>query len=102
MFGNEVGERRLVIKQDWKAAVDAAAISGLHFHDLRREFASRLLETPGVALHDVSEWVGHTNVMTTSRYLSTTGTRHLLTLERFERSRLETTEGREQAERTAS
>ena len=87
VFGNEAGERRVVIKQDWKAAVDAAGIKGLHFHDLRREFASRLLETPGVALHDVCEWVGHSNVMTTSRYLSTTSTRRRLTLERFEQGR---------------
>ena len=87
VFGNEVGERRMVISQDWKAAVDAADITGLHFHDLRREFGSRLLETPGVALHDVREWLGHSNVMTTSRYLSTTPTRRRLTLERFEQGR---------------
>lgn len=44
--------------------------SDLHFHDLRREFASRLLES-GVSNHAVRDWLGHTNLTTTNRYLST-------------------------------
>jgi len=43
----------------------------ISIHDLRREFGSRLLES-GAALHDVSYWLGHTNVSTTSQYLRTT------------------------------
>jgi integrase len=59
---------------------------GLHFHDLRREFASRLLETPGVSLHDVSDWIGHTSVVTTSRYLASSSARKQHVLERFQSS----------------
>lgn len=87
MFGNEVGERRKSFRTIWENCRKRAGVAGLHFHDLRREFASRLLESPGVALHDVSDWVGHSNVTTTSRYLSTTGFRRQITLERFELSR---------------
>ena len=87
VFGNEIGERRESIREDWDECRRLAGIVGLHFHDLRREFASRLLETPGVSLHDVSDWVGHTNVVTTSRYLATNGMRRQAVLERFEAAR---------------
>jgi integrase len=87
VFGNEVGEQRLWIYNAWATACEKAGINDLHFHDLRREFASRLLETPGVSLHDVSDWVGHSNVITTSRYLSTSGVRKQRVLERFEAGR---------------
>jgi len=40
----------------------------LHFHDLRREFGSRLLES-GASHHDVRDFLGHSNITTTSRYL---------------------------------
>ena len=48
VFGNEVGEAVADIREPWEAACAAAGITDLHFHDLRREFASRLRETPGV------------------------------------------------------
>jgi len=40
VFGNAVGEHVGSIKTAWKAACRRAGISGLHFHDLRREAAS--------------------------------------------------------------
>lgn len=43
VFGNEVGERIGTTKTAWRAACRRAGIKDLHFHDLRREFASRLL-----------------------------------------------------------
>ena len=46
----------------------------LHFHDLRCEFACRLLESRA-ELHDVRDFLGHTNLSTTSRYLRSTGMR---------------------------
>ena len=57
VFGNRVGEMTsyAAFKKGWKRAYEKAGIVGLHFHDLRREFASRLLETPGVSLHDVAD-----------------------------------------------
>jgi integrase len=86
-FGNEVGERRLWIHDAWKAACLKAGIVDLHFHDLRRECGSRLIETPGVAVHDVSAWLGHSNIITTSRYLSMSDARKHFVLERFEAAR---------------
>lgn len=72
VFGNEVGEEVKSIKTAWRATCRRANISGLHFHDLRREFGSRLNETPGVSNHQVRDWLGHANITTTSRYLATT------------------------------
>ena len=45
-----------------------AEVVGMHFHDLRREFACRLLES-GADMHDVRDFLGHGNITTTSRYL---------------------------------
>jgi len=45
VFGNEVGERVGRVMTAWRAACRRAKITDLHFHDLRREFASRLLES---------------------------------------------------------
>lgn len=82
-FGNEVGERIGTIKTAWLAACRRAGIQDLHFHDLRREFASRLRES-GASDHDVRDWLGHANIATTSRYLATTRTRLQLVRKSFE------------------
>ena len=71
VFGNEVGEQVGSIKRAWRTACRRAGIVDLHFHDLRREFGSRLLES-GAADHDVQKFLGHANITTTSRYLSST------------------------------
>ena len=46
VFGNALGERvaSKTVEDWWRAACARAQITGLHFHDLRREAASRLLE----------------------------------------------------------
>jgi integrase len=71
VFGNEAGEPIGTIKTAWGAACRRAGIQELHFHDLRREFGSRLIETPGVHPALVRDWLGHANITTTSRYLAT-------------------------------
>jgi site-specific recombinase XerD len=58
-------------------------VRGLHFHDLRREFGSRLLES-GADFHDVREFLGHANITTTSRYLASTPQRLEKALSRME------------------
>jgi hypothetical protein len=68
VFGNEVGER---ISWEWRRACARAGLVDLHFHDLRREFACRLLESRA-ELHDVRDFLGHANITTTSRYLRST------------------------------
>lgn len=56
---------------------------GLHLHDLRREFASRLLEA-SADLHDVQLFLGHANITTTSTYLRSTPVRLKRALDKLE------------------
>ena len=81
VFGNEVGERIAWISWEWRRACAKAGLVDLHFHDLRREFACRLLESRA-ELHDVRDFLGHANITTTSRYLRSTPLRlaHALSL----------------------
>lgn len=70
VFGNEIGERVGSIKKAWGSTCRRAGIEGLHFHDLRREAASRKLELDEPwGIHEISIWLGHSNVVTTVRYL---------------------------------
>ena len=73
MFGNAIGEPGVskTIEGWWRRACARAQITGLHFHDLRREAASRLLEG-GVPEQYVQQILGHADLTTTSRYLATT------------------------------
>ena len=88
VFGNEVGERVKSVQKAWTKTCGRAWIVGLHLHDLRREFASQLQEAPGVSPHEVATWLGHSNISTTSRYLSTTTAGHLHhTLKKLEKAR---------------
>ncbi len=48
-------------------AVEAAGIRDLHFHDLRRTFASKLAEL-GVSLQTIAELLGHGATYVTERY----------------------------------
>lgn len=69
VFGNEVGEAVGEFKRAWNTACRRAGITGLHFHDLRRECGSRWLEG-GVGLLTVSTLLGHSSVTTTNIYLA--------------------------------
>ena len=71
VFGNALGEPVGSVDTAWRAACRRAGIVGLHFHDLRREAGSRLLEG-GVPEHYVQRFLDHANLSTTSRYLKTT------------------------------
>jgi integrase len=71
-FGNDIGEPVKDVKTAWRLTCRRAGITGLHFHDLRREAGSRLLETPGVNVTDVRDFLGHTSVTMTNTYLATT------------------------------
>src|ERR1700683_4763707 len=65
VFGNQAGERATSVRTAWKLACQRADIKDLHFHDLRREFASRLRES-SADLHDVQMFLGHAAINTTS------------------------------------
>lgn len=54
VFGDEVGGRVASIKTAWHAACREAGIVDRRFHDLRCEFACRLLESRA-ELHDVRD-----------------------------------------------
>ena len=71
VFGNEIGEPMKTIKTAWRLACKRAKIKDLHFHDLRREAASRLLEG-NVPEQYVQAVLGHADLSTTSKYLATT------------------------------
>lgn len=93
-FGNECGERIKRVRHAWDNTCRRAGIEDLHIHDLRREQGSQLKES-GAHLHEVSEWLGHTNVATTSRYLKTSRERLQRVARNFERRKIdgELTEG---------
>jgi integrase len=105
VFGTETGEQVKSVRRLWEDAVlrahghNPGRIRGkliaesraayqaidLHFQDLRREFASRLLES-SADLHDVQMFLGHAAITTTSRYLRSTPTRLERALNRMEQA----------------
>lgn len=104
VFGTEVGTKVDGFKRAWHTAVlkahgvkpeftktenlapearSAFARINLRFHDLRREAGSRWLDG-GVPIHVVRDWLGHTNVVQTSTYLSSTLTSSDAAMRQFE------------------
>jgi integrase len=69
VFGNEVGERIDSVKTAWKGTCARPGITGLTFHDLRRECGSRMLSAR-VNLLTVSRLLGHKSLTTTNTYLT--------------------------------
>jgi integrase len=86
VFGNEIGQRITSIKTAWGAARRRAALTDLHFHDLRREAGSRWLEG-GVPLQMIRDWLGHSNIAQTSTYLGSTIQGQHDAMRRFEERR---------------
>ena len=73
VFGNAVGEpvASRLANIWWNVTCAKAQVTDLHFHDLRHEFGSQLLESGG-QLHEVQATLGHTNIKMTSTYLNAT------------------------------
>jgi integrase len=86
VFGNQLGERVKSIRTAWENAREAAGFEGFQLRDLRHEAASRF-EEAGVLTTDVSKFLGHRNLSTTTRYLNTTSRRLRLALMRVEQAR---------------
>ena len=95
VFGNAVGEKIASIRAAWEETCAKAGVVDLHFHDLRREFACRLLESSADLL-DVRDFLGHANITTISTYLASTPVRLAAALARLERPELEPSEDRTQ------
>jgi len=88
VFGNQLGKRVTSIRTAWENAREAAGLKGFQLRDLRHEAASRF-EEAGVLTTDVSKFLGHRNLTTTTRYLNTTSRRLRLALLRVEQARAE-------------
>jgi len=74
--------------QDVDLAAREITIMGFQLRDLRHEAASRF-EEAGVLTTDVSKFLGHRNLSTTTRYLNTTNRRLRMALLRVEHARAE-------------
>jgi integrase len=68
VLGDEVGRPRHSIKTAWRLTCARATVTGLHFHDLRREAGSRWMDA-GIPLATIQRWLGHANISQTSTYL---------------------------------
>lgn len=86
VFGDATGAQIKSVKTAWQAACRRADITGLNFHDLRREAGSRLLEG-AVPPNIVQAFLDHANLSTTSRYLKITRVGMHAALKRFEEAR---------------
>ena len=67
-INSKTGKPYVDIKRAFRTACIRAGINDFHFHDLRHDFASRLIRN-GVDLNTVKELMGHASITTTQRYL---------------------------------
>ena len=67
IFPNKLGKRFHTIKRSWANIIKSAGITRFRWHDLRHDFASKLVMA-GVPLNTVRELLGHTDLKTTLRY----------------------------------
>jgi site-specific recombinase XerD len=67
VFPNSAGGQLTDIKTAWGKLIKDARISDFRFHDLRHDFASRLVMN-GVDLYRVKELLGHGSIEITQRY----------------------------------
>jgi integrase len=53
----------------YKAALNAAGLRSLRFHDLRHTFGTTVVGNPAVSILQLKEWMGHADIDTTMKYL---------------------------------
>jgi len=86
VFGDETGGQIKSFKTAWKLTCQRAGITGLTFHDLRREAGSRMLDA-GNSLTDVRDFLGHRSATQTNTYLATTIQRQRAAIEKRDSAR---------------
>jgi integrase len=86
VFGDAVGRPRQSIKTAWTLTCKRAKIADLHFHDLRREAASRWMEV-GASLVEIQMLLGHHNISQTSTYLGAVSTDNVDVIRRLDQRR---------------
>lgn len=67
VFPSDDGGRLDNVKNSWTSILEAAAIESFRWHDMRHDFASKLV-MKGVPLNTVRELCGHADLNTTLRY----------------------------------
>lgn len=67
VFPGRDGKRMTDVKTAWQSILKAAGVSGFRWHDMRHDFASRLVMA-GVPLNTVRELLGHSDIKMTLRY----------------------------------
>ena len=69
VFAGEGGDHldASALRRRYKAALAAAALRPLRFHDLRHTFGTRMIAKADI--RRVQEWMGHADIQTTMRYL---------------------------------
>ncbi len=63
----DTGTRFGHVKRSWAALVERAQLQDFTFHDLRHDYASRLVQA-GVDLYTVRDLLGHSSITLTERY----------------------------------
>ncbi len=86
VFGDELGREVKTVRDEWEKAREAAGLGDFHLADLRHEAASRFEEFGMPTLY-VSQFLGHTNLTTTTRYLNSTRRGLHWAMRRFEDER---------------
>ncbi|NMZ27584.1 site-specific integrase [Pseudomonas protegens] len=67
VFPNQEGGRLEDVKSAWLKLLERAQIDGFRWHDMRHDFASRLVMA-GVPLNTVRDLLGHADIKMTLRY----------------------------------
>ena len=67
VFGRADGEKPLCFRKHWNAALKAAGLKAFHFHDLRHDAATSLINA-GTDLYTTGQILGHRSPQSTARY----------------------------------